>query len=261
MDKTVNQYVADALRLCGQMGAPGRGFSPEQVQEGAFFLNQMLDSWNTMRNALYTVSIAQYTLVSNLQYYLIGPGAVPTTIAGIAYGAFDAPRPQEITSANLIYQSAPLQLKIPLNVIDDWTRSNIRVPGIFSIPLELYFDGGYSQKTPTGLGSIFLWPGPQLGYFLELYTWQALTTVLEPVDTLFAPPGYARALTYNLALELPGSYRKELTNREEARVQKIADESKYWVESLNAPCEEASIDYPMSGRTGRSRFNWLSPLG
>lgn len=261
MDKTVLNYVGDALRLCGQQPLPGRGMSPEQIEEGASFLNQMLDSWNTMRNSLFTITIAVYQLTANTQYYFIGPGALPATINGISYGAFNVARPLKITEAQCIYQSAPLELNIPLSIIDTNAQANIRVPGIFSIPLELYYDSAYSQSEPTGVASIFLYPGPQSAYSMRLYTWQALDSALNIGDTLYVPPGYARALTYNLALELPGSYRKRLAMEDRAEIRRIAQESRYWVESINAPCEEALVDVPTSHRPGRSRFNWLSPLG
>jgi len=261
MDKTVQQYARDTMRICGQMQRPGRGVSPEQLEEVTFFLNQLLDSWNTMRNKIFQVAAAIYTLSPNLQYYLIGPSAAPTVIGGISYGAFNAARPLKISFAQLIYQTAPQELNLDLEIIDTNQQANIRVPGIFSIPLELYYDNGYSQAVPTGVASIFLYPGPQLGYQLRLYTWQALNSALNSSDTLFVPPGYARALTYNLALELPADYRKELTDREFEKIERTAQESRNSIESLNAPCEEAVVDVPTSQRTGRSRFNWLSPLG
>lgn len=261
MDQSVNQYVTDALRLCGQMELPGRGMAPEQLTEGAQFLNRLLDSWNTMRNALYAIRNDSYPLTANTQFYIIGPNATATTIGGDPYGAIVAPRPQKITEANLLYQTVPLATKIPLKIIDVPQRADIRVPNIFSVPLELYYDNGYSQSAPTGQAVIFLWPGPQIGYALELFTWQALPANLNADDTLYVPPGYARALTSNLALELPGGYRKNLTDRESMRLEKIAQESRYWVESLNAPCDETPVFIPTSQRPGRSRFNWLSPLG
>lgn len=261
MNKTVLQYIADALRLCGQMVQPGRTMGPEQIAEGTLYLNQLLDSWNTMRNKLFAIAIGLYTLTANLQYYLIGPNAVATTINGVSYGAFNTARPEKITEAQLLYQSAPFELNVPLKIIDASEQANIRVPGIFSIPLELYYDSAYSQTNPTGVGSIFLYPGPQSGYQMRLYTWSALNSALGSGDTLFAPPGYPRALTYNLALELPGLYRKHLAPEDRAEIRRIAQESRYWVESVNAPCEEAVVDVPTSQRPGRSRFNWLSPLG
>lgn len=215
-----------------------------------------------MRNSLYSITILELLLDPNIQFYLIGPGAVATTINGFPYGAFNVARPNKITQANLIYQTAPEELRIPLKIIDSAGWADIRVPGIFAIPLELYCDYGYTQTAPTGLAQIMLWPGPQLGYSLELFVWNLLTTTLGYGDTLYAPPGYARALTYNLALEILPLYRKGMNVAAIQMVQKIAKESREAIESKNAPCAEAELDMPGTGRkAGRSRFTWLAPLG
>lgn len=262
MDKAVSQYVIDALRLCGQTGLPGRGISPEQSQEVTGFFNQILDSWNSMRNALYSIDQLFLTLTSNIQYYLIGPEAVATTINGYSYGAFNVARPQKITQANLIYQTSPEELRIPLKVIDSASWADIRVPGIFAIPLELYCDYGYSKTAPTGLAQILLWPGPQLGYLLQLFVWTQLASTLGYGDTFYAPPGYARALTYNLALEILPLYRKGMSPMAVQMIDRVAKESRNAIESKNAPCAEAELDLPGTGRkAGRSRFTWLAPLG
>jgi hypothetical protein len=261
MDKTVQAYTRDALRLCGQMEKPGRGFAPEQLEETTNFLNQLLDSWNAMRNRIFTTTIAVYQLTANVQYYWMGPGATAGVVNGIQYGAFDTARPERITFAQLIYQTAPQELNVDMEIIDVAGQSQIRVPGIFSIPFELYFDAGYSQSEPTGVASLFFWPGPQSAYSFRMYSWQALNSTLNSDDTLFVPPGYARALTYNLAMELPGSYRKNLSSEDREQIKEIAQESRITIDSINAPCEQAVVDIPTSQRTGRSRFNWLSPLG
>lgn len=267
MDKAVSQYVIDALRLCGQSGLPGRGISPEQTTEVTEFFNQLLDGWNSMRNSLFSISQLFLTLTSNIQYYLIGPGAVPATINGYSYGAFNVARPQKITQANLIYQTSPEELRIPLKVIDSASWADIRVPGIFAIPLELYCDYGYTNPItgsgmPTGLAQILLWPGPQLGYLLQLFVWNLLTSALAYGDTLYAPPGYPRALTYNLALEIMPLYRKGMTALAIQMIDRVAKESRAAIESKNAPCAEAELDMPGTGRkAGRSRFTWLAPLG
>lgn len=262
MDKAVQDYITDSLRLCGQMEAPGRGPAPEQTDELTRFFNQMLDGWNSMRNRLYSINILTLSLSPFIQWYLIGTGAVPTTIGGVQYGAFNVQRPQKITAANLIYQTQPEQLKVPIKLLDEQGWADVRVPGIFSIPLYLYCDYGYSQSTPTGLAQMVLWPGPQIGYQLELFVWNELTSVLGYDDTLYAPEGYARALTYNFALEILPLYRKGMNQGAVEMITRVANESRNALESKNAPCPEAVLEMPDSGRIrGRSRFNWLAPLG
>lgn len=246
MDKLVTDYATDALRLCGQMGAPGRIYSPEQLIEVTEFLNQMLDSWNTMRNSLYSMTDTFLTLTSGQYQYTVGPG-----------GEFDIPRPQAIQRANLIYQTSPQLLRLPVEIIDVDQWAAIRVPQLeAAIPTKLYFDNGYSQATPFGLGQIYLWPAPQSAYQLEIFVWTLLNSNLGTGDTLYAPPGYARALTYNLAVEIMPLYMKGMNEVQQARVERIAKESRDWVESLNAPSPIVQID-PAVSSTTNTGFNWL----
>jgi hypothetical protein len=247
MGKTVIQYIMDALRLCGQMGAPGRGYSPEQLGEIIEFLNQMLDSWNTMRNSIYSMTDTFLTLTSGQYQYTVGPG-----------GQFDIPRPQAIQRANLIYQTSPQLLRLPVEIIDVDQWAAIRVPQLeAAIPTKLYYDYGYSQTTPFGLGQIYLWPAPQSAYQLEIFVWTLLNSALTMGDDLiYMPPGYARAITYNLAVEIMPLYLKGMNSEQQMRVERIAKESKNWVDSLNAPSPIVQIDPAVSSSTNTG-FNWL----
>jgi hypothetical protein len=101
-----------------------------------------------------------------------------------------------------------------------------------------------------------------LGYELQLFVWNLLSSTLGYNDTFYAPPGYARALTYNLALEILPLYRKGMNLSAIQMVDRVAKESRDAINSKNAPCAEAEMDLPGTGRkAGRSRFTWLAPLG
>ena len=246
MDKAVAQYATDALRLTGHMVMPGRYPEPEALQEVTGFLNQMLDSWNIMRNSIYSINDLTENLTAGQYQYTIGPG-----------GDINIPRPVWIQRANLIYATSPTIERLPIEIInvDQW--SVIRLPDLqAAIPLQLYYDFGYSQSTPTGLGVISLWPAPQANYQLELFVPSALPSTLGTSDTLFAPPGYARALTSNLTLDIMPMYRENLAPEAEMRVAKTAKESRDWVNSRNAPAPITQIDPALTA--GRSKsFNWL----
>jgi hypothetical protein len=49
-------------------------------------------------------------------------------------------------------------------------------------------------------------PVPSAADTLVLYTWQQLSRFAATSDTFDLPPGYARAIRYNLALELAPEY-------------------------------------------------------
>ncbi|MFZ1009298.1 MAG: hypothetical protein WAN65_20825, partial [Candidatus Sulfotelmatobacter sp.] len=237
MDLTAQVIVQQAFRLTGQMGAPGRGLSTEELAEGLQFLNQLLDSWNIMRNALYTVLDQVFDLTSNVQTYQIGLNAP---------APFNVPRPNFISNADIIFQSSPI-VRLPLTLISQERWSQIRVPQIFSLPTELYYDRGYSQTSPTGVATLNFWPGPDNSntYQVELWTPVSLPTTLAAGTTLFAPPGYSRAVTYALAAELLSLYPifgKKVDPEQEARIMRIAAESRKYVNNLNSPTLRMEID-------------------
>lgn len=247
MDKLVSQYVTDSLRLNGQLWTPGAQPSPEQLTECTAFFNQMLDGWNAMRNMLYAISDLTFSLSAGQYSYTIGPG-----------GNLNGPRPQKIERANLIYQTAPTVERLPIEIIDVDQWASIRLPQLKSgIRLKLYYDNSYSQTTPTGQGVIYLWPAPQANYQLELFIWSTLPSTLLATSTLFAPPAYARALTYNLAVEIMPLYPKRMTQEREEQIMRVAMESRDAIASLNAPNPVSVVAPELIRERG---FNWLTSV-
>jgi hypothetical protein len=248
MDKSVQQVVTDALRLAGQLWTPGGGPSPEAIAEVTEFLNQMLDSWNTMRNSIFAMTDLTFSMTSGTYIYTIGPG-----------GMFNGPRPQRIESMDLIYQLMPNLYRLPIRMIDQQEWAAIRVPNLpEAVPFKCYYDNGYSETTPTGLGTLYFWPGPMSGFEVEMWIWGTLPATLLSTDTLFLPPGYARAITYNLAIEIMALYPKRLNEMRASAVAKIAKESRDWVNALNAPMPDAPMPSELMANRGRSNFNWLA---
>jgi hypothetical protein len=67
-------------------------------------------------------------------------------------------------------------------------------------PLNFY----YNPTFEAGLGTIYLWPNPTQVNILVVYAGRILTQFDEaaPTTSVILPPAYARALRYNLAVEL-----------------------------------------------------------
>lgn len=252
MDKTVQQYTIDALRLAGQLEKPGGQPSPESIAEVAEFLNQMLDSWNTMRNSIYALTDLTFNLTSGQYIYTIGPGA-----------NFNGPRPQKIQRIDLIYETMPQLLRLPIELIDADQWAAIRVPNLpTAVPFKCYYDNGYSQSPggETGWGTLYFWPGPMAGFEIEMWIWDALPSTLGIGDTLYTPPGYARAITYGLAAEILQLYPKRLNAEKEAGILRIAKDAKQWVDALNAPSPITPMDQGLMGTRNKSNFNWLASV-
>lgn len=248
MNISVSTLTSNALRLCGQMELPGRGFSPEQQVEVLQFLNQMLDGWNTLRNQMWSIEDEVFDLVTNQADYTIGPG-----------GDFDTNRPQFIQDANLIIQTGNSDnVRYPLKCINVDYFAAIRVRPLGAQPIELYYQTSYSQTPVRGLGLIRLYPFPNQVYQLELFLPSQLNSDLGIGDTLYVPPGYADSISWNLAVAISPLYphpNKGTWGKVEAR----AYELKRIVENRNSPQPIASIDPALGGRKDQlNSWNWLN---
>jgi hypothetical protein len=263
VDLLVSAIVGAAFRLTGQMSAPGRGLSPEELAEGTQFLNVMLDSWNIMRNSVYTVQDLVFALTPNQMTYPIGLNAA---------APFNVPRPNFITNASIVYYPEGNYVRIPLDIlsVDQWARIRISAvipdgPQTFGLPTKLYYDKGYSQTSPTGTASLNLWLPPDGNgpYQLELFVAMNLPTALGSGSTLYVPDGYVKAIEWNLAVDLLACYPllRPLPPGQEARLVRGAADAKKYVNNLNSPTLRMRVDpalSPAGGSGTDSTFNWLS---
>lgn len=232
--KTID-IITRALKKIGAI-AVGEAPDAQEAQDGLDALNSMLGSWNTQRNIIYTITIAQYDLVSNQQTYTIGPG-----------GDFDAPRPQSIETANLILNYLNPVVRVPMDLLNDQQWAAIRVQQIpNSIPQLLYNDGAYPLST------LYLWGFPSQNLQLELYTWQALSTFPSISTDVVLPPGYEEALVYNLAVRLAPDYERPVR----PDVAAIAVSSLAVVKSLNSPDPLMIPDAAVLGTNVKNGFNY-----
>lgn len=227
-----------ALRL---IGAAASSEPPEdaEISDCKDAANLMLDSWNTDGLNVFTKRIDSYPLAGGKNSYTLGPG-----------GDWDAPRPQRITKANLIKTDVVPYLRIPVEVLDDLQWGAIKLQGVdSSIVLKIYSDGAYPVST------VWTWPQPTMSYLLELYTWQLLAQFDDLTADLSFPPGYARAIKYNLACEIAPEFGKEPS----PRVAQIAIESKAALQSFNAdPPPQMPCDGGVLTGRNRSGFNYLT---
>src|ERR1700679_1452716 len=119
---TFAQLVNPALRLAGITLRPGRIPSTDQSTEGIAVANRMLGSWNCDRLKIFATAIATYPLVSGKAQYFIGPTGPD----------FIAPRPIEITRANVIVASTtpPVHYHLRILEVSDWASLTIpALPG------------------------------------------------------------------------------------------------------------------------------------
>ena len=206
------------MRLINVLAA-GETCPISEANDALQVLNDMIDSWNTMRLAIFTTKSEDFPLVLSKQSYTMGPG-----------GDFDTARPAQIDamSAILLYDpSNPVEEPIAMYSWDQW-QTKVPVKKVTgSFPEICYDDGGFPLRT------LSMWPIQSTGTTnnVRIYSWQALTQPATLATAISVPPGYRQAFRFSLAVLLGA----EFTATVPAAVVAIAGSSLALIKSLNMP--------------------------
>lgn len=214
MTRTGRQIVRSALRRIGILD-PIEAAHAEQEADAILVASELIDAWRTERLFVHGRARTTYSLTANTQGYTIGSGATfsqdyPSAID--RWGVIpddDAADPVEIPRGR------------PLNS-DEWARIRVKsTTGAY--PTEMYWDRRYS-------GTLYFYPIPD-NNDVDVVLYQAVPQITSLVATTSydLPPGWARALITNLAVELADHYGKSVTSR----LEKAAAESKGHVKRQN----------------------------
>lgn len=204
---TARDLIKRSLLLIGVVGQ-GEDVEASEANDALSALNDMLDSWSADSRAVYEESRESFTL-TGASSYTIGSG-----------GDFDTTRPIRIESA--FVRSG--ETDYPLRLVDKKQYARISQKSLSSsYPNYLYYDADYP------LGNIVLWPKPISGYTLHLYSLKPLSNIADLDTAISLPPGFSRAIRYNLACEVSPEYGIEPP----LKVQRIADESKEIIDAAN----------------------------
>jgi hypothetical protein len=96
---------------------------------------------------------------------------------------------------------------------------------------------------------VSFWPIPTQANPVVLYPWAALAQFPDLQTPFSFPPGYARAIRYNLAVDLAAEFPCDLTKLQV--VMKIAMQAKADIMSLNMKAKEAVCDEALVGSYGK----------
>jgi len=188
MAVTANDLITRAMKSLQSLGG-GEVPSAAEANDGLVALNAMLDSWSNEGLNAYEVQEQSFTLVVGTSSYTIGSG-----------GVINVTRPMDIVQA-YVQDSGSNNFLMNIVPRDIWNNIGNRGSTITSqIPDTLFYD----PQFPLGVINIF--PTPLLGYtvffdsLLQQVTFATLTTALS------MPPGYERAMVYNLAVEISSMF-------------------------------------------------------
>ena len=222
---TALDLISSSLRLINVL-ASGEVCPIAMANDALQVFNDMIDSWNTMRLAIFTTRSDDFPLVLNQQTYTLGTG-----------GDFNIPRPPAIDgmSSILLYDpSNPVEVPIVMYTVDQW-QNQVPVKNVSgSFPLICYDDGGFPLRT------LSMWPIQSTGVVnnVRIYSWQPLAQPAALSTAISVPPGYRQAFRFSLAVLLGA----EFTATVPAPVAAIAGSSLALIKSLNIPLLNISSD-------------------
>lgn len=240
---SANDFAAASLRLLNVI-QPGEDPSSEDGETAFDVLNRWMDALGTQRQTIYFLTRTAHTLVSGTASYTIGSG-----------GTINIVRPVWIDRAGLILDtSAATPTEVPIRVLADdeyarWSQKTLQS----SLTGAIWYDHNWS----SGLARVYVLPIPNVGTTqLVLYTPTALAEFADQSTDYTFPPGYERAIVYNLALELTAYFPAATPP---PLLPKFATDSLADIKRANLRLSHVVIDPALRRRTGTlSRMRFLS---
>lgn len=189
---TALDIISSALRKLGILAA-GETASAGEANDALIALNDMVDTWSNEQLLIVSRVTETFPLVIGQQSYQMGTGAPD----------FNTARPQRIENALWQQTSGSTTVNLPIEIINQDQWAALTVPATQSnISTKLFPNYTYPYAT------LYFWPIPKAVNNLILWSWKPLSNISLLTSTVNLPPGYAKALKYNLALELAPDYGK-----------------------------------------------------
>ena len=231
MTTTAGDQIIGALRLLGVL-AEGETPSAATSQDAMMALNQMIDSWNTERLAVFSTQD---------QVFLWPPGELNRTLGPT--GDFVGNRPVLLDDATY-FRDPQTNVSYGIKFINQQQYDGIAVKTVTSTyPQVIFVNNTYPDI------DMYIYPKP-----LRLLEWhfisvEELTRPAVLATPLTFPPGYLRAFRYNLACEMAPEFGVEPS----PQVQRIAMYSKRNLKRINNPDDIMALPYSIVGT--RQRYN------
>lgn len=220
-----------AMRIAG-VGDPNTALSAEDAQIGLDSLNEMLDDWSLQNLAVFSLLGSTYNLVSGQASYTVGPDVLAD---------FNGVRPVQIENMRIRYNSIDYPIRQITN--DDYNLIPYKTQA-GPLPWVVY----YNPTFP--LAMLTFWPVPNqvLPIFFPMN--ERLVTAALASTVMVLPPGYKRAIQFNLAVDLCDIYNRDVPPGVEKRaIRSLAD-----VKRANIKPQEIGVDAALHGIGGPGSF-------
>jgi hypothetical protein len=230
---TAGDLINGALRLIGAI-AEGETPSGTLSADALTAMNAMISSWSTERLSVFCTQDQSFSWTANQASRTIGPT-----------GNFVGVRPIAVDTSTYFVLDG---ISYPLRLVNEDQYNSIALKTSTStMPEVLWVNDTMPDTTLT------VYPVPTQAVTIHIISVLALTEPATLATTLSYPPGYERALRYNLACELAPEFGVEPA----PRVQRIADVSKRNLKRINNPGDVLGMPWGMIARRGAG-FNIYS---
>jgi len=230
---SAGDQINRALRLLGVL-AEGETPSAATSQDALVALNQMVESWNTERLAVFS---------TQEQVFLWPAGVGNQTRTLGPTGNFVGLRPILIDDATY-YRDPGTNVSFGIKLINQQQYDGIAVKTVTSTyPQVMFVNNTFPDTTMT------VYPVPTRELEWHFVSVEELSNPATLATNLLFPPGYLRAFTYNLAMEIAPEFGVEPS----PQVQRIAMTSKRNLKRINNPDDVMSMPYSLVAT--RQRFN------
>ena len=228
---SANDQINRALRLLGVL-AEGETPSAAVSQDALMALNQMIDSWNTERLAVFSTQDQVFLWPTSTIKRTLGPT-----------GDFVGNRPVLIDDATY-FRDPSTNVSFGIKLINQQQYDGIAVKTVTSTyPQVLWVNMTYPDI------EMYIYPMPTRLLEWHFISVEELTKPADLSTQILFPPGYLRAFTYNLACEIAPEFGVEPS----PQVQRIAMYSKRNLKRINNPDDIMSMPYSLIAT--RQRFN------
>lgn len=227
---TALDIINDSTRLIG-VKQKGEALDGDESADALRRLNLLVDSWANEKLMLAQLIERTHSLTSGTGSYTIGSG-----------GTINTTWPIKIERA---FTRDSNNLDTSIEIIDnkEWARISLKnTSGLY--PAYLYYRRAYP------LGTIELYPLPGSGLTLYLEVWDQLTQFTNLSTSASFPPGYERALIYNLAVELAPEYGAALR----PEIYELAKQSKADIKTANLEVPRMACDLPIGYKTSHREY-------
>jgi hypothetical protein len=202
------------------------------MQDSLMAMNQMIDSWNTERLSVFSTQDQVFNWPPDLITRTLGPT-----------GDFVGNRPILVDDATY-FRDATTNVSYGIKLINQQQYDGIAVKTVTSTyPQVMFVNMTYPNITMT------IYPKPTRVLEWHIVSVEKLSEPATLATILAFPPGYLRAFTYNLAMEIAPEFGVEPSQQ----VMRIAMTSKRNLKRINNPDDVMSMPYAIVAT--RQRFN------